>query len=85
MESEIKKGSWTPESVLTLLSGKYSIFLDKFLITVPGMPESEMRTLLPLPRIVKGSEEYFLRISINSSVVSVVMKVSAGPPILTVV
>lgn len=33
--------------------GKMSIFWEEFLMTMPRIPESEIRTLEPLPRITK--------------------------------
>jgi len=86
-------------------------------MTVPRIPESDIKTLDPLPRMVTFANEFllwfdndffscsrpsvltsddcarkktlsaplFFKTSINSSVVWVIMKVSAGPPILMVV
>ena len=53
-------------------------------MTVPRMPVSEIRVLEPLPKITNFLLMLF-SVWTNSSVVVVIMKVSAGPPILTVV
>ena len=34
--------------------GKMSIFWEEFLMTMPRIPESEIRTLEPLPRMVRN-------------------------------
>lgn len=76
-----------PEATVTVWLSLNLIEESEFLITIPRMPASEIKTLLPLPRIVMGifSSPIKFRTLINSSFDEVWMNRSAGPPILTVV
>lgn len=41
-----------PAATVTVLLSLNLVELSEFLITMPRMPESEINTLLPLPKIV---------------------------------